>query len=85
MRSVDLYEARLDDAHFANCDLGDAKFSKARIAGARLQGSKLDTIHGADSLRGVVIDSSQIIPLALRVFGALEITIDDESDEDDDR
>lgn len=89
LRGADLYEAKLVDARFATCDLRGAELSKAQLRGARLQGSKLDDIKGGRSLEGVVIDSSQIVTLALGIMGALDILVDDEIEpggeaEDDD-
>jgi hypothetical protein len=46
--------------------------------GARFHGSSLADIRGGEYLRDIVIDSSQILPLALRVFAALGIQVDDD-------
>jgi hypothetical protein len=35
-------------------------------------------IRGAEYLRGIVIDSSQVLPLAVRVFAGLGIRVEDE-------
>jgi uncharacterized protein YjbI with pentapeptide repeats len=78
MRGADLYEAELSAAHLFDCDLSGAELSKIRMAGARLHGCTLDEIKGAGYLRDVVIDATQLVPLALNVFAALGITIDDE-------
>jgi hypothetical protein len=48
------------------------------VAGSQLQGSTLDSILGANSLRDVFISSDQIVPAALAVFGALGIAINDD-------
>ena len=42
--------------------------------------SNLVDIKGGDSLRDIVIDTAQVVPLALRVFGAMGIRVDDERD-----
>ena len=78
MRGADLSEAELAAAHLFDCDLSGAELSKIRMAGARLHGCTIDEIMGAGYLRVVVIDATQIVPLALNVFAALGITIDDE-------
>jgi hypothetical protein len=61
-----------------DCDLNGADFSQAVLPGAKFQGSSLAEIKGGEYLRDVVIDSSQVLPLALRVFSALGIRVDDE-------
>jgi uncharacterized protein YjbI with pentapeptide repeats len=83
LRGSDFYEARMADARFASCDLSGAELSKAELRGARLQGSKLDDIKGSRSLEGVVIDSSQIVSVALGIMHALDILIDDEDETGD--
>ncbi len=81
MRAVDLYGAELIDARFVDCDLTEAQFSDVRLTGGRFQGSSLATIRGAASLRGVTIDTAQIVPLALRLFGTFDIAVaDDDAD-----
>jgi uncharacterized protein YjbI with pentapeptide repeats len=81
MRAVDLYDASLPATVLARCDLTDAECSKVDLAGARLHGSTLEGIKGAGALRGVHIDSSQIMALALPLFAALGITVDEDEDD----
>ncbi len=80
LRGGDLYQATLVEARLATCDLSGADLSQADLHGARLQGSKLDDIKGSKALAGVVIDSAQIVSVALAVMRALDILIDDEID-----
>jgi hypothetical protein len=68
----------LISACFFDCDLSEAEFSQAVLPGARFHGSSLADIKGGEYLRDIVIDSSQVLPLALRVFLALGIRVDDE-------
>jgi uncharacterized protein YjbI with pentapeptide repeats len=75
---ADFYGSTLPGSRFEGCDLSGTQFSKADLTGARLHGSTLDRIHGADSLRGVIIGSDQVIPVALAVFGTFKIVVDDE-------
>ena len=77
LREADFYAARLPGARFLRCDLRSADFSKAELAGAALHHSALEGIKGADSLRGVSIGTDQILPLALPLFAALGINVDD--------
>ena len=74
------YAARLMSACFFDCDLSDADVSQAVFPGARFHGSLLALIRGGEYLRDIVIDSSQVLPLATRVFSALDIRVEDDRD-----
>ncbi len=78
LTASDFYAASLPGAVLARCELTGAEFSKCQLLGADLRGSRIDAIKGAIDLSGVIIDSAQIIPLALSMFAALSVTIDDE-------
>jgi uncharacterized protein YjbI with pentapeptide repeats len=75
---ADFYSAVLPGSRFLSCDLTAAQLSKTTLTGSRLQRSVIDGLKGADALRGVTISSDEIIPAALALFGAFEMTIDDE-------
>lgn len=80
---VDLQAADFTGTTFAKCRLFDcnltgADFSKVKAEGARLHGSVLEGIKGADSLRGVVIDSTQMVPLGVRLLATMAIAVDDQ-------
>jgi uncharacterized protein YjbI with pentapeptide repeats len=75
---ADFSEAVFTSSAFVHCDLGKAEFSKASMKGARLAGSILDGLRGAGYLRGVVVGTDQVLPLALGVFADLGISISDE-------
>jgi uncharacterized protein YjbI with pentapeptide repeats len=77
---AEFYAARFTSACFFDCDLDEAEFSQAQVQGARFHGSSLADIKGGEYLRDIVIDTSQVIPLALRVFSGLGIRVDDERD-----
>src|SRR6476619_8175040 len=79
MTGADLSGVRYTGARMVDCDLSRAEFAAAQLRGARLHGSELEGIRGAESLKGVVIGSTQLVPLALRLFQSLGITIDDEA------
>jgi uncharacterized protein YjbI with pentapeptide repeats len=71
--NVDLHDADLLSgeflaARFFDCNLDAAQFSQALLPGARLHGSSVLGIKGAEYLRHVIIDSTQILHLALPVF-----------------
>jgi uncharacterized protein YjbI with pentapeptide repeats len=78
LRGGDFYGATLEGTRFFDCDLTGAQFSKARTPGLRFHGSTLLDLQGSGDLAGSVIESSQVLPLALSALAALEIAIDDE-------
>ena len=77
-RDADFYAARFTDARLLGCDLSRADFSKASLPGTALHGSVLEGVKGADSLRGTVIGSNQVLPLSFSMLATLGISIDDD-------
>jgi uncharacterized protein YjbI with pentapeptide repeats len=77
---ADFAAARLDDVRFFDCDLSRADFSNATIAGCRLHGSTVEGLQGAQHLGRAAIDSTQVLPFALRLYAALGIVVDDDRD-----
>jgi hypothetical protein len=71
----------LTAAHPERCDLTGVEFSNAQVTGAFLHGSLLEGIRGAAGLRGIVIGTDQILPLALSMFAGLGIRVDDDPDD----
>lgn len=60
---------------FVDCDLTRARFSQARMAGAVLTRCVLDGIQGVTSLRGAVIDPTDLVSLSYALAQALGIVI----------
>ena len=58
LRGTDFAAGRFTSAWFYDCDLSQANFSQAVVAGARLHGSSLTDVEGAEHLRDIVIDSA---------------------------
>ncbi|MFP5318711.1 MAG: pentapeptide repeat-containing protein [Acidimicrobiia bacterium] len=77
LAEVDLYGAEMPACRFARCDMSGAHVSKSNLSGARFARSRLDGITGADALQGIAISSDQLIPVALAVFAARAIVVDD--------
>jgi uncharacterized protein YjbI with pentapeptide repeats len=75
--TLDASGAEITACRMIDCDLGGADFSNAKLPGLRLHGSALDELRGVTSLRGAVIDTAQVTTLALRLFDAVGISIDD--------
>jgi uncharacterized protein YjbI with pentapeptide repeats len=80
LREADFYAANLSGTRFFDCNLSGAQFSKATTTGVRFFGSTLTELKGGQALAGAVIESSQVLPVALAVFSDLGIQIDDERD-----
>ncbi len=80
LRESDFYEASLDRTRFFDCNLSAAQFSKASTTSVRFHGSTLTGLKGGQGLAGAVIESSQVLPVALSVLSELGIQIDDERD-----
>ena len=51
------------------CNLSGADVAKVRLDDVALHGSNLDGLRGADALRGAVIGSDQVVPLAVAAAG----------------
>ena len=80
LRESDFYAANLSGTRFFDCNLSGAQFSKATTTGVRFHGSTLTDIKGGQALAGAVIESSQVLPVALAVLADLGIRVDDERD-----
>lgn len=78
LTEADLASAHMDGIHLFGCDLSWAELSKASLAGARLHGSRLEGAKGVENLRGAVIGSDQMVPVALSLLTAIGITVDDD-------
>jgi uncharacterized protein YjbI with pentapeptide repeats len=80
LTGADFYAATLNGSRIVDCNLTGADFSQASMFGTALHGSDLADLVGGAALRGVRIDSTQIVPLALVVFDSFDIRIDDRPD-----
>lgn len=78
LKRGDLFAAHLTASCFFDCDLRGMDVSESKLPGARFHGSDLSEIEGGEYLRDVVIDSSQVLPLASRVFAGLHIRVEDD-------
>jgi uncharacterized protein YjbI with pentapeptide repeats len=76
LNDSDFYSASLQSTRFFDCNLSNADFSQAKLPGARFHGSTLYNISGAVYLTEVVIDTNQVMQLALQVFGSLGIRVE---------
>ena len=56
--------------------------SQVTLPGARFHGSVLSEIKGSEYLRDVVIESTQVLPLAKGVFAGLNIRVEDDRETD---
>lgn len=77
LRAAELTNATLANASLHGSDLTGADVSSSDLRGASLRGSTLDGLKGAEHLRGVTIDLTQVLDLSAGLFHALNITVDD--------
>lgn len=75
LHGADFYSLTAVDCAFLGCDLGEASFHEARLAGTRLHGSRLDDVRGAMSLAGARISPEQLVPLGAALLGVLGIEV----------
>jgi len=80
LRDAEFSTGQLASACFLDSDLRGTEFSQTVMPGARLHGSDVTDLRGAEYLRDIVIDTTQVLPLARGVFAALHISIDDDPD-----
>jgi len=80
LHESDFYAASLDGTCFFDCDLTGAEFSQARTPAVRFHGSDLTDLKGSQYLAGAVIQSNQVLSVALGVLRAFDIVVDDERD-----
>jgi len=78
LHDTDLHSARVTRTAFRRCDLTGLDVTESHFEQVSLHGSTVDRLKGADSLRGCTIGSDQLVPLALPIFGARGITVDDD-------
>ena len=77
LRTAEITNATWAHAAMLGCDLTGADVSFSDLRGASLLGSSLEGLKGAEHLRGVTIDLTQVLDLSAGLFHALEITVDD--------
>ena len=77
LRDVDFGGATLLRVSFAGCTLTEADFTKAACTEVDLRGARLGITAGYESLRGVTIDSVQLVALAPYLARHLGITVAD--------
>jgi uncharacterized protein YjbI with pentapeptide repeats len=76
----DLYGVHFTSTCFFDCDLRGVDVSGSRLEGSKFHGSDLSEIKGGEGLRDIVIDSSQILPLAIQMFAGMNIRVEDDRD-----
>jgi uncharacterized protein YjbI with pentapeptide repeats len=81
LSGADLYGTRVSRSAFRRCDLTEVDVSASEFEQVSLHGSTVDRLKGAEALQRVTIGSEQLVPLALPILKAREITVDDEAPE----
>ncbi|WP_165485449.1 pentapeptide repeat-containing protein [Protofrankia symbiont of Coriaria ruscifolia] len=79
LRELDLYGASITNLRIHDSDVSSADLSTSSLAGdVRLHGSRLRELKGTESLTGAVIGTEQLMDVAMMLFAASGITVDDE-------
>jgi len=78
LTNAEFYESGLQHVSLVDSDLSRADFTRARLDQVRLHGSVLADLRGGASLRGTIIDASQILPMGLVALDAIGVVIDDD-------
>jgi hypothetical protein len=79
LTEVDLYGAHLPACRFVRCDLSGAQSRRPTCRRVGSISRSWNESVGADALGGITISSDQVLPVALALFAARAIVIDDDS------
>jgi uncharacterized protein YjbI with pentapeptide repeats len=74
-------QAELSQARMYDCGLGGVELTDARLAGLHLHGSEVRGLKGVAALRGAVIHTEQLVPMALEFLAAAGVEVRDERDD----
>jgi len=78
LRDVDWSGSALRSVRFPGSALHRARFGKSELAGTDFRGAtELDMADGYTALKGAIIDSGQLVPIAPMLAAALGITVKD--------
>jgi uncharacterized protein YjbI with pentapeptide repeats len=82
LREVDFYESQLRRVRFDGCELQDADFNQAKLESVDFRGSSVANLQGIGSLKGAIIDGSQLIDLAPALASELGIRVEAPDDDE---
>jgi uncharacterized protein YjbI with pentapeptide repeats len=77
MTETDFQAAELNEVEFQNSHLEKVEFGQCRIKGVDARTSQLFDIRGWQSLKGLKIDSTQLVAIAPQLAAELGLIIDD--------
>jgi uncharacterized protein YjbI with pentapeptide repeats len=75
---LDAGAAVLTNVDFVRCNLTAASLHRAKVSRVALHGSRIDGLLGVETVRGLVIGTDQLLPMAAAAFTALGIAVDDD-------
>jgi uncharacterized protein YjbI with pentapeptide repeats len=78
LRDVDFADAELSRCSFDGSQLTRTDFTRARLEATDLRGAELGIIIDAQSLRGAIISSGQLVVLAPALADSIGITVSDD-------
>lgn len=74
---ADFHGAQLVNVSFVNCSLDNCTFSDTTLRRVDFTESRIGTIHGISRMKGIIINSSQLVSLAPFMAHELGITVED--------
>jgi uncharacterized protein YjbI with pentapeptide repeats len=75
LREADFQGARMSSVRFHDCDLAGASFHDARFERSELRRCRVDDLQGADGLRGVAMEWTDVVALAAPFAAALGVRV----------
>ncbi|MGN6215482.1 MAG: pentapeptide repeat-containing protein [Solirubrobacterales bacterium] len=75
LTDTDCQGMRCEESRFSGCRMHGTDFSKAELDGTDLRGSDLHLTGGVAALRGAVVNTSQVIDLAIPLAEAAGISV----------
>lgn len=80
LREADFQGARMSSVRFHDCDLTGASFHEARFERSELRRCRLEDLRGADGLRGLAMEWSDVVTLAGAFAAALGVRLLEDDD-----
>lgn len=75
---ADLYGAEFEATRIQDCDLSGANLAEAELKGLWLHGCVLHDLKGVSALRGAIVGRDQVMDVAMALFAASGIVVDDD-------
>lgn len=77
LKESDFGGAQMEKVEMFDCRLDGSEVSNAKVLSLALNGSSIEGLRGASSLRNTTISSDQLLPLAAPILRSMKIVVDD--------